>query len=105
MAILADVAPYSREYNTYRLKVGAAARDNTELQIEYEKILDRVRQTRSFRPAAQQNPRARAGRSFQFAGTVNFLVVEPGLITWMIQPWKQARLLGAIVLRHFVSQT
>ena len=46
MAILADVAPYSREYNTYRLKVGKQAKGNTELQIEYEKILDRVRQTR-----------------------------------------------------------
>jgi hypothetical protein len=46
MAILADVAPYSREYNTYRLKVGKQAQGNTELQIEYEKILDRVRQTK-----------------------------------------------------------
>jgi hypothetical protein len=46
LAILADVAPYSREYNTYRQKVGAQTRDNTELRIEYEKILDRVRQTR-----------------------------------------------------------
>jgi len=46
MAILADVAPYSREYNTYRLKVGKQSKGNTELQIEYEKILDRVRQTR-----------------------------------------------------------
>jgi hypothetical protein len=46
MSILADVAPYSREYNTYRLKVGKQAQGNTELQIEYEKILDRVRQTK-----------------------------------------------------------
>jgi len=46
MAILADVAPYSREYNTYRLKVGKQAQGNTELQIEYEKILERVRQTK-----------------------------------------------------------
>ncbi len=46
MSILADVAPYSREYNTYRLKVGKQAPGNTELQIEYEKILDRIRQTR-----------------------------------------------------------
>ena len=46
MAIMADVAPYSREYNTFRLKVGNQARDNTELQIEYEKILERVRQTK-----------------------------------------------------------
>ena len=44
MSILADVAPYSREYNTYRLKVGKQAQGNTELQIEYEKILDRARQ-------------------------------------------------------------
>ena len=46
MAILADVAPYSREYNTYRQKIGSEAKGNTELQIEYEKILDRVRQTK-----------------------------------------------------------
>lgn len=46
MSILADVAPYSREYNTYRLKVGKQAQDNTELGIEYEKILDRVRQAK-----------------------------------------------------------
>jgi hypothetical protein len=50
MAILADVAPYSREYNNYRLRVGKESKGNTELQIEYEKILDRVRQTRVFRP-------------------------------------------------------
>ena len=46
MAILADVAPYSREYHTYRQKVGSQAQGNTELEIEYEKILNRVKQTR-----------------------------------------------------------
>ena len=46
MAILADVAPYSREYNTYRQKVGRQAQGNTELEIEYEKILTRVKKTR-----------------------------------------------------------
>jgi hypothetical protein len=48
MAILADVAPYSREYNTYRQRVGRQAQNNndTELEIEYEKILNRVKQTR-----------------------------------------------------------
>ena len=46
LAILADVAPYSREYNIFRSKVGADSANNTELRIEYEKILDRVRQTR-----------------------------------------------------------
>jgi hypothetical protein len=48
MAILADVAPYSRQYNTYRQRVGAQAHstNDTELEIEYEKILNRVKQTR-----------------------------------------------------------
>jgi hypothetical protein len=46
LAILADVAPYSREYNTFRQKVGAAVHGNTEVEIEYEKILHRVKQTR-----------------------------------------------------------
>ena len=46
MAILADVAPYSREYNTYRQIVGKEAEGNTELEIEYQKILNRVKQTR-----------------------------------------------------------
>jgi len=46
MAILADVAPYSREYNTYRQIVGKEAQNNTELEIEYEKILNRVKKTR-----------------------------------------------------------
>jgi hypothetical protein len=46
MAILADVAPYSREYNIYRQRIGKEAQGNTELEIEYEKILKRVKQTR-----------------------------------------------------------
>jgi hypothetical protein len=46
MAILADVAPYSREYNVFRQAVGEQSQDNTELRIEYEKILDRVRKTK-----------------------------------------------------------
>jgi hypothetical protein len=46
MSILADVAPYSREYHTFRQKVGQQAQGNTELEIEYEKILTRVKQTR-----------------------------------------------------------
>jgi len=46
MAILADVAPYSREYNTFRQIVGKEAQGNTELEIEYEKILNRVKKTR-----------------------------------------------------------
>ncbi len=43
---MADVAPYSHEYNTYRQKIGRQAQGNTELEIEYEKILTRVKKTR-----------------------------------------------------------
>ena len=60
MAILADVAPYSREYNTYRQRVGKQAQGDTELEIEYEKILNRVKKTRSSPPAEPKIPRARA---------------------------------------------
>ena len=71
LAILADVAPYSREYNTYRQKLGSEIGDNNELRIEYEKIINRVRQTKesSIRMDNQVSPscrnqnhsRARAG--------------------------------------------
>ena len=40
------MAPYSREYNTYRQKIGRQAQGNTELEIEYEMILARVKKTR-----------------------------------------------------------
>ena len=46
MSILGGVAPYSREYNTHRQKIGRQAQGNTELEIEYEKILNRVKKTR-----------------------------------------------------------
>ena len=64
LAILADVAPYSREYNTYRQKVGAQAKDNTELEIEYEKILKRVKQTRE--SIIRMNDRHFTARSMRF---------------------------------------
>jgi hypothetical protein len=46
LSILADVAPYSREYNNYRQRIAGDARRDTELEIELEKIVDRVRQTK-----------------------------------------------------------
>ena len=46
LSILADVAPYSREYNLYRQKIASQARGNTELEIELGKIVDRVRQAK-----------------------------------------------------------
>ena len=46
LRILADVAPYSREYNTFRQKVAGDAKFDTGLDIDLEKIIDRVRQTK-----------------------------------------------------------
>ena len=46
-------------FNTYRQKIGKQAQGNTELEIEYEKILNRVK-TRSSRPAAPKTPHTRA---------------------------------------------
>ena len=46
LRILSDVAPYSREYNLFRQRIATQARDNTGLQIELDKIIDRVRQVK-----------------------------------------------------------
>jgi hypothetical protein len=88
LRILSDVAPYSREYNTFRQKVASEAQHDTQLQIELDKIIDRVRQTkessirmadrhftRSFRPASHKNPRARAS-----AEPLSYLGSAPRLI-------------------------
>jgi len=53
------LTPYSREYHTYRQKVGKQAQGDTELEIEYERILNRVKKTRSLRPAGSKTPHAR----------------------------------------------
>ena len=63
MSILADVAPYSRQYNTFAMKVSNQAKNDTQLEIEYEKIRERVRQTRSLRPASTKNSARRRART------------------------------------------
>ena len=77
MAILADVAPYSREYNTYRQRVGKEAQGNTELEIECEKILNRVKKTRE--SVIRMQDRHFTAPVDEIAGTVN--EVSPGGIT------------------------
>jgi hypothetical protein len=76
MAILADVAPYSREYNIFRQAVDEQSLNNTELRIEYEKLLERVRKTMSLRPAATKQPRTRAEGN-RTAGAARSLDVRP----------------------------
>jgi len=46
LRILSDVAPYSREYNLFRQRLSSQARNDTGLQIELDKIVDRVRQVK-----------------------------------------------------------
>ncbi|MGC1582145.1 MAG: hypothetical protein WA766_11710 [Candidatus Acidiferrales bacterium] len=42
--ILADVAPWSKEYMIYKAQVRKQAQNDTRIQIEYDKIEDQVRQ-------------------------------------------------------------
>jgi len=47
LQILSDVAPYSREYNVVSRRVAGAASRDPELDIEYQKIQQRVQQTKN----------------------------------------------------------
>lgn len=46
LRILADVAPYSREYNRIRSIVEKQSRGDSELRATYEQIVEQVRQTK-----------------------------------------------------------
>jgi hypothetical protein len=46
LGILADIAPYSREYNRIRAMVDKRANGNPELRAHYEQIVGQVRQTK-----------------------------------------------------------
>jgi hypothetical protein len=87
MAILADVAPYSREYNTYRQRVGAQAHstNDTELEIEYEKILNRVKQTRE--SVIRMQDRHFTNPVEEIAGTVES--ASPGGVTLKEYPGRR----------------
>jgi hypothetical protein len=69
MSILADVAPYSREYHTYRQKVGSQAQGNTQLEIEYETNLNRVKKTRE--SVIKMNDRHFTAPVDEISGTVD----------------------------------
>ena len=46
LGILADVAPYSREYNRIRAVVDKQSAGDLELRARYEQIVEQVRQTK-----------------------------------------------------------
>jgi hypothetical protein len=77
MAILADVAPYSREYHNVRQRVAQQAKGDTELEIEYEKIMNRVKQTRE--SIIRMNDRHFTSPVDEISGTVD--EVSPGGVT------------------------
>jgi hypothetical protein len=85
MAILADVAPYSREYNTFRQRVGKQAQGNTELEIEYEKILNRVKKTRE--SVTRMQDRHFTAPVDEISGTIE--EVSPGGITLKEYPGRR----------------
>lgn len=85
LSILADVAPYSREYNTCRQKIGRQAQGNTELEIEYEKILTRVKKTRE--SVIRMTDRHFTAPVDEIAGTVES--ASPGGITLKEYPGRR----------------
>jgi hypothetical protein len=46
LSILADVAPYSREYNKIRAVVEKKSHGDTDLRAQYEQVVEQVRQTK-----------------------------------------------------------
>ena len=44
--MLADVAPYSRQYNHLRASIEKTSRNDNELRARYEQIVEQVRQTK-----------------------------------------------------------
>jgi hypothetical protein len=78
LSILADIAPYSREYNLSRQAVAKQAQNNTQLRIEYEKILERVKQTKE--SAIQMANRHFTAPTEQIQGTISS--VSPAGITF-----------------------
>jgi len=85
MAILADVAPYSREYHNVRQRIGQQAKGNTELEIEYEKIMNRVKQTRE--SIIRMNDRHFTAPVDEISGTVD--EVSPGGVTLKEYPGRR----------------
>ena len=46
LAILGDIAPYSREYNHLRASIEKSSRGDNQLHARYEQIVEQVRQTK-----------------------------------------------------------
>jgi very-short-patch-repair endonuclease len=77
LSILSDVAPYSKEYQSIKQRVGSQSQDNTELKIEYEKILQRVKQTKE--SVIPMDDRHFTGETEELKGTI--ASAGPGGIT------------------------
>jgi very-short-patch-repair endonuclease len=71
MEILSDIAPYSREFQAVKGRVGKSLNGNTDLAIQYSRILDRVEQTK--KSVLGVTPRIFTGETEQANGTVDSL--------------------------------
>jgi very-short-patch-repair endonuclease len=69
LSILSDIAPYSREYQAVKGRVAKSAQYNPDLEIEYSRILDRVRQTKD--SALGTTNRIFSGRTDSVEGTID----------------------------------
>lgn len=68
LSILADIAPYSREFNLFKQNVGRTIGNDTETRIRYEKILDQAKQTRE--SILQTDDRRFTGKIERTEGTI-----------------------------------
>jgi very-short-patch-repair endonuclease/endonuclease YncB( thermonuclease family) len=68
LGILADVAPYSREFNQVKDRLGKSIGDDTELRIRYEKILQQAQEAKD--SILQTDKRRFTGKVDNITGTV-----------------------------------
>jgi very-short-patch-repair endonuclease len=68
LGILSDVAPYSREFNRVKDRLGKTIGDNTELRIRYEKILQQAQEAKD--SILQTDKRRFTGKTENISGTV-----------------------------------
>lgn len=68
LSILSDIAPYSREYQAVKGRIAKEAYSNTDLNIEYQRILDRVEQTK--KSVLGLSTRLFSGETDKVSGTI-----------------------------------
>lgn len=68
LAILGDVFPYSKQYQSLRARLDTATRNDTASRIEYEKIVDRVQKMKE--SVVRTDERRFSGETDDITGTI-----------------------------------